>query len=271
MASCRSEISRQVIYAAPPQLSALQLGFRRYSLSVLAASIDPFNNIPSKVILAKIGVDLVICSLVCLVRLVIGWLVVEELLGRIIATSLIGSSVAKEDTQIITQLDRSRGERASSVQERGQSLQRASVVAQRIVAEVFDDSRITAQMLGRDFMFELLLRQQLSDKAAHENLDAAWRLVRREANEGRIEEPTANLLHQLRVARVRRKRNHLASPHGMAHYKNRHVGRKLVLDKSRDIRDDERGRAGQAAIRLLRCRLAPAPLIKSKDLDSSLA
>lgn len=231
----------------------------------------PVNNVFGKVFLAKVGVDLVIGSLICLVRLVSGWLLVEELLGRIIAASLISSSVSEKEAQIIAQLDGARGERAGSVQERGQPFQRAGVVAQRIVAEVFDNRRITAQMLGWDFMLELLLGKQFPDKTAHENLDTAWFLIWREADEGCIEEPAANLLHQLCIAGVRCKSDHFTSAHGVTHDENRHIGRELVLDESRDIRDDERRWAGQAALCLLRGRLAPATLIKPENLNPSLA
>lgn len=214
--------------------------------------------------------DLVVGAFIGLVRLVTRLLILEKLVGRIIAACLVRSAVSHEEADIVAQFDGARRQRTGAVQERRQSLQCAGVVAQRVVAEGLDDGRVAAQILSWDLVLELLLGQQLTDETAHEDLQAARRLIDGEADEGRVEQPAANLLHERRVLGVARQGEHLTAAHRVAHDEDRHLRGELVLDEGRDVRDDLRGRARQATLRLLGRRLAPAALVEAEHLDAGL-
>lgn len=54
----------------------------------------------------------------------------------------------------------------------------------------------------------------------------------------------------------------------MAHDESRHIRRHLILDKGRDVADDNGGSTGESPVSLCGRAAAPAALIPGEDLDA---
>lgn len=176
----------------------------------------------------------------------------------------------QEGLHIGPQLDPSPRQRRRAIQQRRQALQRARIVAQRIVPEGLNHLRDAAQVLRRHNVLELLPRQQASNQSSEEDLERAGHLGWREADEGRLEDPAADLAHQLFVLRVSSQHEDLTTAHGVAHDEDGHVRRQLVLDKGGDVGNDLRRRTREALLGGLRHAAAPAALVPGEDLDAVL-
>ncbi|KAL3955183.1 hypothetical protein ACCO45_010746 [Purpureocillium lilacinum] len=193
---------------------------------------DPVDHVLGELVLAVIRVQLVVGALVRLAGLVLdAALPLHELHGRVVAAGLVGGAVCQQHAaHLLAQLDLARRQQRRPVQQRGEPLERARVVAQRVVAHRLDDGRVPAELLGRHDVLHLLLGQQAADEAPGEDLDAAGLLALGEADEGALEDPAAHLADQLGVLRVARHGQHLAAAHGVAHDEQRRRLRALAPD-----------------------------------------